>query len=687
MTDEPTTDAGTMPDALPAIPLNWPEAGPRPHPFASVFRMLSGEEKQALDADIAAHDLRETIKMFEGMILDGRNRYLGLVDNGDFDPEVDAWQDSDWFEVFHGTREEALDYVWSLNEQRRHDNATQRAAAAARFANLRTVTLAEAAEKFGVSARQVSSAQKVIEEGVPELVEAMDAGRVPAYLAEKATDLDPDDQREIAAAPKGEASALAREKLQDPPARPADPVVKPLEPSMLAMFAAAVLEFGRADKVIDLASLDALAREHGLLADRDRTFNLNRPTVLAFDLARKKLGIGNDDLVGESLYAVLSAELSDDIELLKADYRQALSRFDAALVRGAKEVAGDLKLMMEAILWHANGKTRSSIAVNERPVSIRQSAAPAPGSVPMWGQSGAFAIEVEGLSAIVRLEASYFGGPRLEYHPVRFDARWPGGSWFSASVRYDEVDGSVTALAERFLAEAVARHTAKIKQHSSDDRVGMFFPERVYRLGEAGDIVRVERGVELVGGQWPEAVSALEAGARQMANLWRHGGSPTGGKKRWPKPVHLATHVFSIGSDHLVPLPDFPENGAYLKENNGTWRYVDDGTDPGADAVTARLAGLGAIPDRAAYEAALAALTEPRGKLHQSTAADVLRAGVAANVPRQQMADDLGHPIGTIKTWTSRLELTDPARLRDPDPALAARNRAKAATDALEAAE
>lgn len=689
MSDQPVT-AGDAPETLPQIPLNWPEAGPRPHPFASVFRMLSGEEKQALDADIAAHELRETIKMFEGMILDGRNRYLSLVDNGAFDPEVDHWQDwPDLFDVFEGTREEALDYVWSLNEQRRHDNATQRAAAAARFANLRTVTLAEAAEKFGVSARQVSSAQKVIADGTPELIDAMDAGRVPAYLAEQVADLDEDDQREVAAAPKGEASALAREKLADPPPlSTSGPVLKALEPSMLAMFAAAVLEFGRADKDIDLASLDALAREHGLLADRDGVFNLNRETQLAFSLARKKLNISDDDLVGESLYAVLSAGMPDDLDLLKADYRQALTRFDAALVRGAKEVAGDLKLTMKAILWHANGKTRQGMAVNDRPVAVRDSAKPAPGTVPMWGQSGAFAIEVGGLPAIVKVDSFYWGGPKFEFHPVRFDLQWPGGSWFSASSRYDAVDGSVTTLAERYLAEAVARHKAKIKQHSSDDRVGMFFPERVYRLAEDGEVLRTPRGVELVDGQWPEAIAAMEAGARQMAMQWRSGVAPTGGKKRWPKPAHLATHIFSIGAEQLVALADFPENGAYLSENNGTWRYVDDGTDPGVDAVTARLAGGLNDQDRAAaYIGALATIATGKGKHTMASAEDVLRAGVAADIPRAKMAEDLGHPIGTIQGWTHKLKLTDPARLHEPDPQLAARNRAKASAETVEAAE
>ena len=45
------------------------------HPLANVFPLLAGEEFDALVADIQASGLREAIWLYEGQILDGRNRY------------------------------------------------------------------------------------------------------------------------------------------------------------------------------------------------------------------------------------------------------------------------------------------------------------------------------------------------------------------------------------------------------------------------------------------------------------------------------------------------------------------------------------------------------------------------------------------------------------------------------------
>lgn len=662
-----------------AMPLNWPDVGLQPHRFAGIFRMLSGDEKQAFADDIAKVGLKQRVKVYQDEILDGRNRYLALVDEGAFEPDDEHWRDRpELFEEFIGTDDEALDFVWSLNEQRRHDSASQRAMSAARYAKLRDITQAEAAEKFGVSERQVNSATQIVEAGTAELIAAVDDGRVPAYLGEQLVDLDDDEQREVASKPKGEASAAARQKLQDPPPlAESGPVVKPMDPNMIVMFAAAICQIGETGKDIDAATLDALAREHKMLADRDGVLNLKREVRLAFDVARKRTEVLEGDLYGTSLFAVMTAGMPDDVDLLIADYKQAHSVFDQAMRAGHEERAGEAKLMLEALRWHANGKDRTGAGVNDRPMALVKAASVLPGTVPMWGQSGLFEIEVDGLPALVRYKFDDWGfGPSFRFLAARFDQKFPRGGWVEVRVSLkDHLGRSLDAAARLMLAQLVERHT-EAKKTTSDDRVGMFYPEFICRIDPAEkheQTTRIKRGMELVDGQWPtlpkwdstgtalNSWSATEKECRDKVNAWK-----SSSKRGFPKPVHLATHILLLTtSEHIKPIADFPTAGAYVVENNGHWWLVDDASDPGTDAVTARLKPQADPPGDtdllAVYAEALAALTEPKGKLHQSSARDALAAGLAAKVPVRQMAVDLGHPLGTVQSWTHRLGLTDPS--------------------------
>ncbi len=65
------------------------------------------------------------------------------------------------------------------------------------------------------------------------------------------------------------------------------------------------------------------------------------------------------------------------------------------------------------------------------------------------------------------------------------------------------------------------------------------------------------------------------------------------------------------------------------------------------------------------YIAELAKVADRKGNLHQSTAEPVMRAAYAAEppIPLAQLAADLGHPPGTIKTWANRLKLTSRERM------------------------
>ena len=87
------------------------------HPAAKVFPMLGPDEMAALRGDIKKNGLRHPIVMFEGMILDGRNRYEACRLAG-VEPCFVEWDGNG----------SPFDYVWSVNCERRHMSAGQRAA-------------------------------------------------------------------------------------------------------------------------------------------------------------------------------------------------------------------------------------------------------------------------------------------------------------------------------------------------------------------------------------------------------------------------------------------------------------------------------------------------------------------------------------------------------------------------------
>jgi hypothetical protein len=58
------------------------------HPFANSFPLMEGAEFDALVADMKANGLREKIDLYQGKIVDGRNRYRALQRLG-IDPSAD----------------------------------------------------------------------------------------------------------------------------------------------------------------------------------------------------------------------------------------------------------------------------------------------------------------------------------------------------------------------------------------------------------------------------------------------------------------------------------------------------------------------------------------------------------------------------------------------------------------------
>jgi DNA-binding Lrp family transcriptional regulator len=83
------------------------------HELAELFLLLEGDDFKQFVEDIRTHGQQELITLFEGQVLDGRNRYNACIAVG-IEPET---------KNFIGTREQARDFVISANIHRRHLSA------------------------------------------------------------------------------------------------------------------------------------------------------------------------------------------------------------------------------------------------------------------------------------------------------------------------------------------------------------------------------------------------------------------------------------------------------------------------------------------------------------------------------------------------------------------------------------
>lgn len=124
----------------------------KPHPLSQLTPAMPGEQFQRLLEDVVINGVRTPILLFEGMILDGVNRYRAAKSAGRFEIPT---------EVFEGTRAEAIRRVMSLNAHRRHMNSTQRALLAARV--IREIRSDEAVLEDRLTPDALDAARKLIE--------------------------------------------------------------------------------------------------------------------------------------------------------------------------------------------------------------------------------------------------------------------------------------------------------------------------------------------------------------------------------------------------------------------------------------------------------------------------------------------------------------------------------------------
>jgi excisionase family DNA binding protein len=156
-----------------------------PHPLADLFPPMEGAEYAALREDIRVNGLFDPITLYQGRILDGRNRYRACQEAGvgiatvEFDPKN------------HG---DPRVWVISRNLKRRHLNESQRAMIAAKLANLDRgrpeenppiggIRAKQASEMLNIGKRSIERARVVQSKAAPELKTAVEKGHVSVSAA------------------------------------------------------------------------------------------------------------------------------------------------------------------------------------------------------------------------------------------------------------------------------------------------------------------------------------------------------------------------------------------------------------------------------------------------------------------------------------------------------------------------
>jgi len=150
------------------------------HDVANIFPLMGERELSELAQDIAANGLREPIWLHDdGRIIDGRNRFLACERAG-VKPDYRTWDG-------HGS---LVAFVVSLNLHRRHLDESQRTIVAARIKQILSANLhpgedaaEQAAELLNVSRRSVFTGQAVLDDGAPELIQAVERGDVAVSTA------------------------------------------------------------------------------------------------------------------------------------------------------------------------------------------------------------------------------------------------------------------------------------------------------------------------------------------------------------------------------------------------------------------------------------------------------------------------------------------------------------------------
>ncbi|MBG7616498.1 hypothetical protein IWC96_14565 [Brevundimonas sp. BAL450] len=192
----------------------------RLHPLCSIFPEMGAADFAKMVVDVKANGVRRPLVLLDGMILDGRHRYLAAREAGV------------GYRTVTFTGDDPVAFVLSENLQRRHLNESQRAMIAARIAKLpphrpagkpenlptsepSATTQAQAAGMLNVSDRSVRTAKAVQQDAAPEVQKMVDAGEVSVSAAAAVSALSNERQVEVAGEGAAAVKAAAKEVREE----------------------------------------------------------------------------------------------------------------------------------------------------------------------------------------------------------------------------------------------------------------------------------------------------------------------------------------------------------------------------------------------------------------------------------------------------------------------------------------
>jgi hypothetical protein len=185
--------------------------GKQAHPLADAFPLMDGDAYQELKERIGRNGLIHPITIYEGKILDGRNRKRACQELGIACAEKEYRGD------------DPAGFVWDENVARRQMNASQIAMAAQAMETLgwgsnqfrirpvnggeapvEVSTRDEIARRTGASSTSMDRAKRVRSLGVPEVTKAVEAGELALTTADRLVRKPEEEQAQIMALPPKE---------------------------------------------------------------------------------------------------------------------------------------------------------------------------------------------------------------------------------------------------------------------------------------------------------------------------------------------------------------------------------------------------------------------------------------------------------------------------------------------------